>query len=101
MPLQPPGIVVARQIKLVQTRDDAVVDNLNDVRLLQIFRHAVDDGSIFSEGWRTETFAIAFDHFRQIEIYLVTGPVLDKGKTVAIFVLAVHRRNAHTRLGTA
>src|SRR5947208_8231872 len=71
-------IVVARQIKLVKTRNDAVINDLDDVRFLLIFRHAADDRSILRQGRRTKTFSITFDHFRQIKIYLVTGAVLDK-----------------------
>ena len=90
VPLQLAGVVVARQIKLVKTRDDAVINNFNDVRLLLIFRHAVDDRSILGQGRRTKTFSITFDHFRQIKIHLITGAVLDKGHAVAVFDLAAH-----------
>ena len=101
MPLQLAGVVIARQIEIVQARDNAVIDDLNDVRLLHIFRHAIDDGAIFFERWRTETFAIALDHFRQIKIDLIAGSILHQRQSVAVFDLAAHGRNSHCRLRAA
>ena len=99
--LQPTGIVVACKIEVVKTWDDTVIHNLDYVWLLLIFRHAIDDCSIFSQRWRTKAFAIAFNHFGQIEIHLITGAVLDKSHAVAVFDLAAHGGDADGRLGTA
>src|SRR5438270_13789987 len=99
--LQPTGIVVARQIEVVKTWDDTVIHNLDYVWLLLIFRHAVDDCSIFSQWWRTKAFAIAFNHFRYIEIHLITAAVLHKNYPIQIFDLPAHGGAADGRLVTA
>ena len=90
-------VVIARQIEIVEPRDDAVVHDPDDVRLLQVLRHAVDRRAILGHRAADRTFAIAFHHFRQIKIDFVTGPVLDQSDAVAIANLAAHRRNAHGR----
>ena len=90
MPLQLAGVVIARQIEIVKARDDAIIHDLDDVRLLLIFRHAADDRAIFRQRRRTKTFAITLHHFRQIKIDFITGAVLHQGQAVAIFDLAAH-----------
>ncbi len=87
------GIVIAGNIEIVEARNDPVVNDLDDVRLLQIFRHSANDRAILCQRRRTETFAIAFDHFRQIKIDLITRPVLDKGQSVTVLDLTAHRWN--------
>src|SRR5262245_27352156 len=90
MSLQLAGVVIARQIKLVKARNDPIIHDLDDIRLLHVFRHPADDRPIFTGGRGTEPFAVTFDHFWQIEIYLITGPVLDQGYAVTVFDLAAH-----------
>src|SRR5438034_10580719 len=98
--LQPTGIVVACQIEVVKTWNDTAIHNLDYVWLLLIFRHAVDDCSIFSQRRPTEAFAIAFNHFGQLKIDLITATVLDKSHAVADFNLATHGVDADSRFGT-
>jgi hypothetical protein len=98
--LQPARIIIARKIEVVEPRDNAIIDDPDDVRFLQVFRHSIDGRSILGDGRLTKAFAIAFDHFRQIKVDLITGPVLDESYSVAILDLAAHRRNAHRRLRT-
>src|SRR5262245_13815873 len=101
MSLQLAGVVITRQIELVQAWDDPIIHDPDDIRLLHVFRHSADDRPIFTRRRGTEPFAIAFDHFWQIEIYFVTGAVLDQGDAVTVFDLAPNRWNAHSRLRAA
>ena len=48
--LQPARIVIARKIEVVEPWDDAIIDDLDDVRFLQVFRHSVDGRSILGHG---------------------------------------------------
>ena len=50
MSLQLAGIVIARQIKVVKARNDAVIHDFDDIRLLHVFRHSADDCPIFTRG---------------------------------------------------
>ena len=50
MSLQLAGVVIARQIKLVKTRNDPIIHDLDDVRLLHVFRHSADGRPIFTRG---------------------------------------------------
>ena len=50
MSLQLAGIVIARQIKVVKARNDPIIDDLDDVRLLHVFRHSADDRPVFTRG---------------------------------------------------
>jgi hypothetical protein len=43
MSLQLAGVVIARQIKLVKARNDPIIYDLDDIRLLHVFRHSADD----------------------------------------------------------
>src|SRR4029450_4135250 len=96
--LQPARIVIARKIEVVEAWNDAIIDDLDDVRLLQVFRHSIDGCSILGHGRMTKAFAIAFDHFWQIKIDLITRPVLDESPSVPISDLAAHRGDAYRRL---
>src|SRR5437016_969942 len=93
MALELDGIVVARQIEIVEPRDDAAIDDLDDVGLLQVLRHAVDRAAILGQRWRADPFAIALHHFRQIKVHLITGAVLHQGGSIAVPTLAEHRGN--------
>src|SRR6266498_3802372 len=86
------------KVEVIKAWNDAVIDDLDDVRFLQVFRHSVNGRSIFGCGRRAEALPISFHHFRQIKIDLITRPVLAESHSVAIFDLAAHRRNAHRRL---
>src|SRR5581483_10272425 len=88
------------QIEIVEARDDAIIDDLNDVRFLHVFGHSINGRPVLGDGRLTKAFAIAFDHFRQIKIDLITGPVLDQSYSIAIPDLPAHRRNTHRRLRT-
>jgi hypothetical protein len=101
MPLQLTGVVIARQIKIAQPWNYSVVNDLDDVGLLLILGHSVDNGPIFGQGRQTETFAIALHHFRQVEINFVTRPVLNQRQSVSILDLTAHGWDAHGGLGTA
>jgi len=46
--LQLAGVVIARQIKLVKPRNDPIIHDLDDIRLLHVFRHSADDRPIFT-----------------------------------------------------
>ena len=76
--LQLARVIIARKIEVIKAWDDAIIDDLDDVRFLQVFRHSIDGRSILGHGSLTKAFAIAFNHFRQIKIHFITGPVLDE-----------------------
>src|SRR5438094_8656960 len=76
--LQPARSVIAGKIEVVEAWDDAVIDDLDDVRFPQVFRHSIDSRSILGDGRLTKAVAIAVDHFREIKIDLLTSPVLDE-----------------------
>ena len=101
MPLELNGIVIARQIEVVEPRNHACVHDLHDVGLLQIFRHAVDRGAILRERRRADTIAEALHHFGQIKIHFVAGAVLHQRHAIAIANLTADRWNAHRRLRTS
>src|SRR5262249_58312274 len=86
--------------EIIEAWDDAVVDDFDDVRLLQVLRHPIDSCSILRHRRLTKAFAIALDHFREIKIDLITRPVLHESQSIAIPNLAAHRRNPHRCLGT-
>ncbi len=69
-------IVIARQIQVLQTRHNPVIHDFDNVRFLHVLRHPADDGAMFGQRGRTETFAISLHHFRKIEIHFVTRAVL-------------------------
>src|SRR5262249_17987443 len=48
--LQLARVVIACQIKLVKARNDPIIYDPDDVRLLHVFRHSADDGAIFARG---------------------------------------------------
>ena len=48
--LQPAGVVIACKIELVEARDDTIIYDLDNVRLFLIFRHSIDNRSIFGQG---------------------------------------------------
>src|SRR5215216_1501019 len=99
--LQLAGVVIAREIKLVEARNDTVIYDLDNVRLLHVFRHSADDRPIFTRWRRPEPCAVPFDHFREVKIYLITRAILDECEAVTIFDLAAHRWNTHRRLRAA
>ena len=101
MALELEGIVVARQIEIVQPRDDAGIHDLHDVRLLQVFRHSVDRAPIFRQRRRADAFAVTLHHLRQIKIDLVAGAVLHQGGSVAVPNLAADGWDPHRRLRAA
>ena len=79
MSLELAGVVIARKIEIVQARDNAVIDDPDDVRLLLVFRHPVDDGAVLRDWRRTEPFAIALHHLGQVKINLITRSILHQG----------------------
>src|SRR5207249_6276494 len=98
--LQLARIVIAREVEVIKAWDDAIIYYPNDVRFPQVFRHSIDGCSILGHRRLTKAFAIAFDHFWQIKIDLITGAILDKCHSVAIPDLTPHRTNRHRRLRT-
>src|SRR4030095_2549157 len=50
MSLQLSGVVIARQIKVVKARNDPIIHDLDDIRLLHVFRHSADGRPIFTRG---------------------------------------------------
>ncbi len=71
--LQPARVIIAGKIEVVEPWDDPMIDDPDDVRFLQVFRHSIDGRSILVHGGLTKAFAIAFDHFRQVKIDLITS----------------------------
>ena len=98
MPLELFRIVIARQIEIVQSRDDSVIHDLDNVRFLHVLWHAADDGAMLGQRRRAKAFAIALHHFRKVKIHFVTGTVLHQRQTVPIFDLAADRWNSDRRL---
>ena len=77
-------------IKIVEPWYHAVVDDPDNVRLLQVFRHTIDGCPIFSYRCRPKAFAIPPNHFRQVKINLVTGAVLYERHAISIFNFPPH-----------
>src|SRR4051794_22159906 len=101
MLLQLTGVVIARQIEIVEPRDDTVVHDFYDVWLLQILGHAVDRAAVFSQRRHPDALAVTAHHLREIEIDFVTGAVRYQCETIAIANLTSHTRNADGRFGAA
>ena len=101
MALQLAGVVIPRQIEIVQPRHNAVIHDLNNIRLLHVLRHTIDRCAIFGKGRRTKTVAITLHHFRQVKIDFVAGAVLDQRQPIPVLDFTAHRRNAHGRLRAA
>ena len=86
--LQLAGIVIARQIQVIEPWDNSAVHNLNDVGFLQVLRHPADGRAILGQGRLAVTLPIAFDHLRQIKVDLITGTVLYQRQPGAVANLA-------------
>jgi hypothetical protein len=51
MSLKLAGIVIAGKIEVVEPRDDAIINDFNDVWLFLVFRHSADNRPVLGQGW--------------------------------------------------
>ncbi len=91
--------VVAHIRQLLQPRNDRLIDDLNDVRLLHATQHPPHPRFVVVDGHVAPGAAVPLHHGGQIEIDAVARPVLDQQLAVAIPDLAAHGRDAHGDLG--
>src|SRR5689334_18877785 len=98
MLLQLAGVVIARQIQIVEPRNDSAIYNFYDVRFLQVLRHPTHGSAVFGKGRLAITLPVAFDHLRQIKIDLVTGSVLHQRYAIAVTDLTADGWNTDRRL---
>jgi len=101
MLLQVLGIVVPGQIELLEARDDGVIDDLDDVRLLHLLLHLLDRREILDHRHGTHLPPVTAHHVGQIEVDLVAGAIGHERHAVAIPNLAAHAGNAHGDLGAS
>ena len=100
--LQPLGIVILREIQLIEPRHDCRVHDLHDVGLPHVGHHAPDRPLIpHHRDLVAKLRPIAAFHVGQIEIHTVAGPVGDERQAIAVANLPTHRRNADRDLGLA
>jgi hypothetical protein len=97
---QPLGVVRLGHFKLLQTRNNRSVNDLNDVSFLALVKHTAGiSRPIINHRRSTELFLITADQVRKIEIDFVTWTVCYKNDPVPIEDISTNSRNANSYFG--
>ena len=99
--LQLARVVVAGEPEFLETRDDRLVDDLDDVGLLLEGSHAVIKAPVFALGHRAMLLLPGTDDVGKVKLHLHAGAVFDKRHAVAVADFATHRGKSHRELGMA
>ena len=93
------AVVVACQSQLLELRDDRLVHDLHDVRLLLEGAHPVVEAPVFPGRDGIVLLLPGPDDVGEVELDLHAGAVLHQGNPVAVADLAADRGEAHGELG--